>query len=385
MSNRTLTAFAMIFLATSALADDFDRLEGRVLSGVPKSANATSRGLLTIADLGNLPNVLVGTRSPLVVVKTDEANHARLLVTPALRKSTGAGAEPIPILVVERFDTFEGNAATRRLAKGRELTLFDGFRLDLDTGQVVPDGQGGDIQFVAGGEGGPRLVPLKGSTMFTLAKSPLGEAEAARRPSSGRAVLKGDFAGTYRLFANGQTSGRLELKVDDAGVVTGRLRSDQTGGSYKVTGQAGGDPANKVRFAVELPRSREEFDGFLFVEGKGAITGSFVLLDRTFGFFAVREGGTLAPDGEDAIADTGGDSRPGRIVINVEAKALSVAGKKADEATVSATIAAALAADPSTWVLLRVSPDVAAGEVLRLVEELRKSGVTKIKFAPATP
>ena len=385
MTTRTLTALAMMLLGSAARADDFDRLEGRVLSGVPKSADASARGRLTIADLGNLPNVLVGTRSPLVIVKTGEANFARLLVSPALRKPTAAGGEPIPILVVERFDTFEGNTATRRLAKGRELTLFDGFRLDLDTGQVVPDGQGGDLQFVAGGDGGPRLVPVKGSTMFTLAKSPLGEAEAAHRPSSGRAVLKGDFAGSYRLFANGQTSGRLELTVDDAGVVTGRLRSDQSGGSYKVTGQAGGDPANKVRFAVELPRAREEFDGYLFVEGKGAITGSFVLLDRTFGFFAVREGGTLAPDGEDAIGEVGGDAKPGRIVVDVGVKTLSLGGKMVDEAAVSAALTAALAADPATWALLRVAPDVAAAEVLRLVEELRKSGVTKIKLAPAAP
>lgn len=382
MSTRTLSTLAMIVLTTSARADDFDRLEGRVLSGVPKSADARSRGRLTIADLGNLPNVLVGTRSPLVIVRTGEANHARLLVSPALR--AGAVGEPIPILVVERFDTFEGNAATRRLARGREVTLFDGFRLDLDSGQVVPDGQGGDLQFVATGENGPRLVPLKGSTMFTLAKSPLGDAGVAHHPSSGRAVVKGDFAGSYRLFANGQSSGRLELKVDDAGVVTGRLRSDQTGGSYKVTGQAGGDPTNKIRFAVELPRSREEFEGFLFVEGKGAITGSFVLLERTFGFFAIREGGTLAPDGEDAIAEIGGDPKPGRIVIDVGVKSLSIGGKPVEESAVAAVMTTALASDASTWALLRVSSDVAAAEVLKLAEELRKSGVMKIKFAHAT-
>ena len=383
MPPRPLTALAILLLAGSTRADDFDRLEGRVLSNVPKSAESTARSQLTTADLGNLPNLLVGTRSPLVIVKTGEANFARMLVSPALRKSPVADGEPIPILVVEKFDAFEGNAATRRLAKGGELTLFDGFRLDLDSGQVVPEGQGGDVQFLAGGEGGPRLVALKGSTMFTLTKSPLGQAEAAHRPSPGRTVLKGDFAGNFRLFANGQTSGPLELKVDEDGAVTGRLRSDQTGGSYKVTGQAGGDPTNKIRFAIELPRARQEFDGFLFVEGKGAIAGSFVLLDRTFGFFAVREGGTLAPDGEDVTDKIGDEGGRGKLIIDVKAAALSISGKTLDAAGLAIAVEAALAADPATWVLLRVEPAARAGDVLKLAEELRKVGVTKIKLVPA--
>lgn len=364
-----------------AQADGFDRLEGRALADVPRSADARRRDALTIAELGALPNVLPGARSPIVVVKTDEGNPARLMLAPALRKPPGGRGEPVPILVIERLDTFEAGPATRRLARGRDLILFDGFRLDLDSGQVVPEGQGGDVQFVASGEGGPRLIVLKPAALFTLEKSPLPGAAEAARPSAGRAVVKGDFAGVYRLYANGQGTGRLELKVDEAGVVSGRLRSDQTGGTYKVTGQAAGDPPNKVRFAIDLPRTRPEYDGFLFVEGKGAIAGTFLLLDRTFGFFAVREGGTLAPDDDDAARGFEG-ADPGRVAIEVTADGTRIDGKPVDRGAVVEAMKAALRAHPGASAQIRAEPDVPVARILGLVEALREAGATSIRVGP---
>ena len=375
--------FATVLLIIAFL-DDFDRFEGPALSGIPKSAHASQRDSLSIADLGNLPNVLNGSRSPLVVVKTGESNPARLLVTPALRKPPGGVGEPIPILVIERFDTFEAGPATRRIAHGRELILFDGFRLDLDSGQVVPEGQGGDVQFLATGEGGPRLVVLKPSTMFTLAKSPLPHEAKANQPSSGRIVAKSDFAGLFRLYANGQSSGRLELNVDETGVVTGRLRSDQTGGSYKITGQAGGDPANKIRLAIEFPRTRQEFDGFLFVEGKGAIAGSFLLLDKPYGFFAVREGGLLVPDGEDLGIKRLDDVKPGKLAIQATAQGFLLNGKPVNEAAILDAMKSAVAEQPTSWALIDVSSDVPAGKLLKLIEALRNAGAADVRVRALT-
>ncbi len=293
------SAMSLMLLLGMTVADDFDRLEGAPLSAIAKSADAQPREFLTVADLGTLPNVLAGTRTAVVIVKTDEANPARLLITPALRNPPGNKGEPVPILVVERFDTFEAGPATRKLAKGRDMILFDGFRLDLDSGQIVPEGQGGDLQFLATGDAGPRLVPIGPARMFTLKKSPLPPASASIGPSSGRNVLPGDFAGKYRLFANGQTSGILDLSVNEDAEILGRMRSDQTGGSYKVTGKIAPDATNHVRFSIELPRARQEFDGYLFLEGKGAIAGVYTLLDRPYGFFAIREGGSVAPEGEE--------------------------------------------------------------------------------------
>ena len=198
-----------LILAFSLLrtpVDEFERLEGAALVAAAKATDAPARERLTVADLGTLPTVLPGVRSPLLVVVTGEKNLARLIVSPALRNQPGGG-EPIPILLVERFDTFEAGPATTRLARGRDLVLFDGFRLDLDSGQVVPDGQGGDLRFVVAGDGGPRLVPIEPATIHVPAKSPMPEAEPDQ-PSPGRAVLEADFAGTYQMFANGQATGR---------------------------------------------------------------------------------------------------------------------------------------------------------------------------------
>lgn len=369
-----------------AFADDFDRLEGPALSAAAKSAEARSHESLTIAAIGNLPNVLNGTRSALIVVKTDEGNPARLLVSPALRNQPAGKGEPIPILIVERFDTFEAGPATRRIARGRDLILFDGFRLDLDTGQVVPEGQGGDIQFQAGGEGGPRLKAVKPSDLFTFASSPLPHAAPGVKLSPGRSVAAEDFAGTFRLFANGQTSGRLELKVGEGGVVTGRLRSDQTGGSYKVSGQVDGEAANRVRFAVELPRARQEFDGLLFVEGKGAIAGSYSLLNRTFGFFATRDGGSYLPEGEELGGDTSKAERPGRTVVVVTTGAAELDGKTLDDAALATAMKSTAEGNRDAWASLRVAADVPAGRLMKVVEILRNSGVASIRIeSPGGP
>jgi hypothetical protein len=374
--------FASILLLL-AMADDFDRLEGPPLSGIPKSVEAQKRDSLSIADLGTLPNILSGTRSPLVIVRTNESNPARLLVSPALRNRPAGKGDPVPILIIERFDTFEGGAAAQRIAKGHDVVLFDGFRFDLDSGQVVPDEQGGDIQFIGTGEGAPKLVALAPAMMFTIKKSPLTGEDKTSRPSSGRKVLPGDFAGRFRLFANGQSSGRLELSVDEAGVVAGKLRSDQTGGSYKVTGQVASDSTNKVRFAIEFPRTRQEFDGYLFVEGKGAIAGSFLLLDKPYGFFAIRDGGPLAPDAE-AITELE-PGRAGKLKIRLTKSEIYFQGKAMDEPAIVEAIAKARDKEPATWVSIEATADTPAGTLIDLVKKIKEAGVTDIRLRGINP
>jgi hypothetical protein len=125
---------------------------------------------------------------------------------------------------------------------------------------------------------------------------PLAGLPRDHHPSPGKTVVPADFAGSYHLDANGQWSGRLELKVDDASAVTGRFRSDQTGNSYAVTGRAAFETPHRIVFSIELPRSRLEFDGRLWTEGKHAIAGTVQLLNRDYGFYAVRD--------EPAAADT---------------------------------------------------------------------------------
>ena len=110
-------------------------------------------------------------------------------------------------MIVDRFETIDAGDRMSFKARGRDMILFEGFQLDLDSGQVVPEGFGGDIRLSAGGTGGPELQALGTNKVYTFEK-PLPVAPASPgRPSSGRAVLPTDFNGRYSLMANGQISG----------------------------------------------------------------------------------------------------------------------------------------------------------------------------------
>ena len=211
----------LAILATCTLpvarADEFDNLDGAILAAIAEDAANAPRERLTLREIGGLPAILRGPRSALIVATTDQGNPCRILISSGLRKPPGAKGEAVPVVVLERFDTFEAGNLKNRLARGKDLLLFDGFRVDLDFGQVVPEGQGGDLQFVSDGEAGPRLVALAGSKMVAPAKLPKAEAGPSSKPSTGRTVLPGDFAGRYRVFANGQWSGTLDLKVEPKG------------------------------------------------------------------------------------------------------------------------------------------------------------------------
>jgi hypothetical protein len=278
-------------------ADQFESIDGKALVRAMAGSDARAVDRLTIADLGALPAVLKDARSSLLVVKTSKGNVARLLVVPELRKPAEGGGPTFPVFVLERFDTFDAADLSARMTKGREIVLFPGFQVDLDTGQVVPEGQGGDIGHDT--KGTPAFVALNGAKLFTIGKAPAPDPTRPPQPTPGRAVVPTDFAGRYRLFGNGQWAGTLDLKVEDKGEVFGQFRSDTHGASYPVTGQVAADVPNKITFNVKFPRSHAEFEGFLWTDGKGALAGTFRLLDRTYGFFAIREGGRFGPEGSE--------------------------------------------------------------------------------------
>jgi hypothetical protein len=281
-------------LAMPARGDQFEAIEGKALAEALKGPDAKAVGRLTIADLGAMSSVLKDARGALLAVKTGRGNVARLLVTPELRRAEEGGGAPIPVFVLERFDTFDAADLVAKVASGRAMMLFPGFQVDLDTGQVVPEGQGGDL--AVSKEGEPAIVALKGTTLFAIANPPAPDPSKPPRPTPGRAVVPGDFAGRYRLFANGQWSGTLDLTVDGRDV-SGRFRSDTHGSSYSVTGRVAADEPNKVDLTVKFPRAQADFAGHLWTDGKGAIAGTFRLQEKSYGFFAVREGGRVAPAG----------------------------------------------------------------------------------------
>ena len=273
--------------ACSAVGGEFDRLEGESLASATKSRDSQRHAALSLAEIDALPAALADTRQAFLVVKTGMGNYSRLLVSAALRKPATGDGPALPVLVLERFDTFEPGASGSRLARGVGVILFDRFPIDLDSGLIVPQGQGGDLEFVSAGAVRGVLKSLSGSALFTLAK-PLPRSPAAPGPSAGKGVLPGDFSGRYTLCADGRWSGLLELRVAADRQVSGRFRSEPNGTVYPVAGQVSAETPQRATFTIKFPRTEQEYDAFLFTEGKSALTGSFLMGDRTFGFYATR-------------------------------------------------------------------------------------------------
>jgi hypothetical protein len=283
-----------LVLASSAAADEFDLYTNSVLGKVAATDGARQVDKLSLADLQRTPQVLAQHDGCLVIVRTDEANWAKLVVRQALRKQ---GDAEEPILVVQRYQTLRAGTESGRQAAGKSVYMFDGQQLNLDIGQVVPDGRGGDIEFRRDGDKDAVLRPVGKAKFYVVSKPLVSARPAAGGPSPGPVVPE-DFSGKYRLIANGQWSGRLALDVTEGGEVTGSYVSDQTGGDYPVKGSIGKQP-HHIRFNVELPATRLEFDGRLWTRGKGALSGTVTLTGREFGFVAVRDGAELMPKEEE--------------------------------------------------------------------------------------
>ena len=283
----TVASLAMLFPALT-LGGEFDRLEGDRLARLAAGATAKGHERLTVVQIEALPRAFRDERSAFLVVKTGQGNFARVLVSQALRKPPGGAGAAVPVLVLERFDTFEPGKGSSRVAKGAGVLLFDGFRVDLDAGQVVPDDQGGDLVFAAKGAGGPTLQAVGGASLITF-NAPIPADPTRPGPSPGRAIVPADFAGRYRLQADGRWSGLLELTTGEGRAVTGRFRSEANGTSYEVKGEVVADSPRKLVFSVKFPRVEQEYEAYLFTEGKSALAGTFKASGGEFGFFAVRE------------------------------------------------------------------------------------------------
>lgn len=290
-SGGILALFLALGWSAGASGDDFAAIEGALLGNLASGSGAREASAITFNGIAALPKVLGDSEHAFVIVRTDKGNAAKLLVSIALRRPSKPG-DPVPLVMIERLETFEIPGVKTRLAQARSLALFDGFQIDLDTGAIVPGGFGGDLIFEAGGAG---LKAINGAKLFTLEKPPILPKAAAGKVSAGRKVELGDFAGRFRLYANAQWSGVVDWKVDDQKNLTGEFRSDRNGQAYKVLGKVGEGAPHKLRFAIEFPRSRQDYEGWLWTNGKSGFSGSMTFLDQTFGFVALREGETLAP------------------------------------------------------------------------------------------
>ncbi len=296
----------LLVLGSPVLGDEFERLEGEALGAIPKGSRVKAVTLLNQEELGRLPRVLAGIRSTVLVVKTGEGNLARVLVSIARRLPAEEGGKEAPVVIVERYATFAASGFRQRLARGRDVMLFDEFWLDLDSGQIVPEGFGGDLRVRVEGADSVALECGPGAMIYCLTEAPT-VADEAGRPSPGRVIVADDYGGRFHLVADGRWSGLLELKVERSGQVGGSFRSDQTGSVYKVRGSIVGGGTARLECTIDFPRSQLRLLGRLWTDGKDAMAGTVSLLDRDYGFVAIREGRSLEPPGLDL------DSKPSEV------------------------------------------------------------------------
>lgn len=374
---------AIACVAESAPAfDNFDLIEGQTLIKLAQEPPATPRQQLAIADLASLPRVLPDSRATLLLAKTAEGNLARLLVSPGLRKSQSADGPPLKVLLVERFDTFELPGAQKRLATGRDLVLFDGFRLDLDLGQVVPENQGEDLVFKADEKQGA-LVTSRTAQFLVFNERPMVD-RAITNPSRRQAVAPLDFAGRYSFSANGQWNGMLELAPADDGTVSGRFRSDDSGNSYRVVGQIGKAAKNQIELTIQFPRSEMSVSGWLWTEGKNAISGTTSFLNRTYGFVAVRSGRSIQASGQEVAIDVP-QATNNRLTVTIAADGSWTSdGAPLDDQRLRERMMDLLQNQESVDVRIQADITTRFQDIMRLIHVAKESGPVNIElYAPA--
>ena len=386
-----LAGFVGCAIGTNAqplLGDDFSRIVGAPLFDITTRPGTVGTTRLTIRTIESLPEVVRGERSALIVATTDEGNLAKLLVSPGLRRHSSAGERPAlaPVLILDRFETIDRGDRIARKARGRDLLLFDGFEFDLDTGQVVPAGFGGDIAYSARGDDGPALVAIGKNRLHAIDRPIALPGSGSGRPSTGPAVLPSDFNGRYTLISNGQMSGALELAVADDGAVSGRFRSDRNGTVYPVTGKVAADLPRRVGFEIQFPRSKQAFEGFLWTEDRNVFAGMVQIQEHPYSFLAVREGAPLVPEPIDATSPPRSPMALGsstRVVTMEGPDRYVIDGVPQSSQELATTLAAAGKMRGPVEVLLRVPPTMPFDSVQSAVQLVRGAGVASIRLAAA--
>lgn len=276
--------------ATLARADHFDEHAADTVASVASSKLAKKVNEVTGNTLSSMPRALRGSTSALVIVKTSEGNWCKLLVR--LARQRGKEQEknsptPLELVHLEKFVTYPQETRRAVLAQRQDIYLYDRFCIDLDNGQIVPANQGEDLRYTAGKEGG-KLEAVAGSTLFLVAAPlvPPSPGSPKRKFSQG-AVKVEDFAGKYRLEADGRWSGILTFTLAGNEELTGTYLSDQTGQTYTVTGKVG-NPAHRATFKISFPMTEQEFEGYLWSRDRNRLSGITRMEGRVFGFHAQR-------------------------------------------------------------------------------------------------
>ena len=271
---------ATVLISSTAWADSFDRINTAAIQEAFEAREPLSGVMMNDAAKAKpLPK----TDGRVLAVRTGDGNWAKVLVSWQFRKAEG---KPLPVLLIDRFATFSKAGNDVSLAADKQVMLFAGFAYDLDIGQVVPEGLGGDIQFTSAGE----VKPVNGAELQLLDGSKFADPKAGSRPADHDGVLPADYSGEWTLNADGRWSGTLTLSVTEAGEATGEFLSDETKSLYKVNGRVATGQPHRIKLQIEFANATQAFDAYLWTKDKAALAGTMTMSNKTVGFYAVRKG-----------------------------------------------------------------------------------------------
>ncbi|MFL5341085.1 MAG: hypothetical protein ACJ8F7_13140 [Gemmataceae bacterium] len=289
--SRTLSVPMVLLLAAGVRGDVFDNYTNAILPKAPEAAGVKELVELPSETILEHADAIPGLPGALVVVQTNDNRWAKLLVTAAAQKfqpDPKAPADVVPMLRIDRFLSYREASERAVKAEGRNVSLFPGFHLNLDMGQIVPAKFGGDLTVV---ETKPRQFAVKtvGKAKLYLLTKPMPEAGGKKGEKfqfGGKFDAK-YFTGTYQLNDDGRRTGTLRLTVGADNDVTGTFVSELDGSEYEVRGSVA-KPANKILFTIKFPRTEQAFEGYMFTGNGKAIAGTSKLEDRDAGFYATR-------------------------------------------------------------------------------------------------
>jgi hypothetical protein len=145
------------------------------------------------------------------------------------------------------------------------------------------------------------------------------------------------------------------------------------------------DNPQKVAFTIQFPRAKQNYEGFLWTAGKDVIAGTFTLLERTYGFVAIREGASLLP--EDLEVTVGGELKARAPATNkslmfklgLAADSLQLDGAPVhDEADLTHRIRERIKSEPGLDASLTVADRVPFERVRAAVTAIKLSGIKTI-------
>lgn len=279
----------IICVAQSVPAIDvFDRHDAAILKQIVEAGTAQTE--LTQAQVAKLKPLAKDIESTCLVVETNGGNLAKVLVSWGFRKQRDA-AKPTPVLMLDRYVTYEQGRGDSSLANGVNVMIFPGYKFDFDLGQIVPDGFDADIEFTD--KGAVKCLDIVKLHTVNGSQLPASE-EAAPVKKQGEIISPEDFSGIWNVDGDGRFIGEWDLTVNEEGVASGKFLSAETKSSYPIVGQIGGLP-HQIKLQIQFNNAIQVVEAYLWTKDKSKLAGSFSLAGRKFGISGVRQEAKKAP------------------------------------------------------------------------------------------